>query len=350
LQMVLMILGSILVTILGIKALGGVGELKATLAPGFFSMWREANDPEFPWTGILFGAPILGVWYWCTDQFVVQRVLAAHNITEARRGSIFGGLLKMLPLFIFVIPGMICFAMSEKGLLTLSKPDLALPTLMASVLPTGLKGLVIAGLLAALMSSLSSVFNSCSTLITYDFYKKVNPKASEKSLIRFGQIATVILVLFGLAWIPLMKIISGQLFTYLQSVQAYISPPIAAVFLLGIFFKKINAFGAMCSLWTGFILGIGRLILELNKSSLTGVLKSYVSINFLHFALFLFVICSAILIVASLLTSQKKSFDELKDITYNWQGKWKITPDQKLDMGLSIFLVLIIFITWFIFS
>ncbi len=147
-----------------------------------------------------------------------------------------------------------------------------------------------------------------------------------------------------------MKIISGELFTYLQSVQAYISPPIAAVFLLGIFFKKINAFGAMCSLWTGFILGMGRLILELNKTSLTGVLKSYVSINFLHFALFLFAICSVILIITSVLTNQKKSADELKEITYNWQEKWNITSEEKLDMGLSIFLILIIFIIWLVFS
>ena len=233
---------------------------------GFFTLWSPMSDPDFPWTGILFGAPILGVWYWCTDQFIVQRVLSARNIDEARRGTIFAGFLKLLPLFIFVIPGMIAYALAQQGELELASPDQALPTLVGTLLPAGLKGLVVAGLLAALMSSLSSVFNSCSTLVTWDIYKKLHPQASERTLVRVGQLSTVVLVGFGLLWIPIMKLISGQLYQYLQSVQAYISPPIAAVFLIGVFWKRVNAQRGDRRRWcTGFVLGMARLVLELNK-------------------------------------------------------------------------------------
>lgn len=347
-QMFIMIFGAIAITILGLKAVGGWNEVTTTLSPEFFSMWKSMQDPEFPWTGIVFGAPILAIWYWCTDQFIVQRVLSAKNIHEARRGAIFGGFLKQLPLFIFVIPGMICAALVAKGLLTLEKPDHALPTLIASILPVGIKGLVVAGLLAALMSSLSSVFNSCSTLITYDIYKRMNPNASEKKLVQVGQAATIILVGAGLLWIPLMDLISGNLFNYLQSVQAYISPPIAAVFLLGIFIKKINSKGAIASLGVGFILGIARLILEMNKTKLSGFLYNYADINFLHFALFLFVVCAAVLILVSLMTSPDKQ--NIDHITYQWKEKWLINSKTKNEIILSVLLFVIIAVVWIIFS
>ena len=349
-QMIIMIAGAILVSILGIQALGGISELKQAVEPEYFSLWKASNHPAFPWTGILFGAPILGVWYWCTDQFIVQRVLSAKNITQARRGTIFGAFLKMLPLFIFVIPGIICFALAQKNILQLTNTDNALPTLVATIMPTGLKGLVIAGLLAALMSSLSSVFNSCSTLITYDFYKQYYPKSSEKKLIWVGQVSTVILVILGIAWIPLMKLVSnGGLFQYLQSVQAYISPPIAAVFLLGLFSRKINAKGAMASLYAGFVIGIGRLILEINKDSLSGFWLEFTQINFLHFALLLFVICSTILISVSLI-SKPETIQKTKDLTFNWKKKLRFNPEEKRDLGLSALVIVIILTMWIVFS
>lgn len=348
-QMFIMIAGSLLVTFIGLNKLGGYTELKSTLGPEFFSLWRPHSDPDFPWTGILFGAPILGVWYWCTDQFIVQRVLSAKNLSQARKGTIFGGFLKMLPLFIFVFPGMICLALSKKGMLTLSSADLALPTIVADVLPFGVKGLVVAGLFAALMSSLSSVFNSCSTLITYDFYKNFNPQASEKKLIVVGQISTLFLVICGLLWIPMMKLVSGQLFKYIQSVQAYISPPIAAVFLLGIFIKRLNHQGAMASLWTGFVLGILRLVLEINKDSLSGLVKSFATINFLHFALLLFIVCTFVLVAVSLMTPPPEK-SKVENITYD--GKFTSDDDHKVgqDFFLSILLVVVILITWWLFS
>ncbi len=307
-QMFVLVGGAILVTYLGLDALGGWGELRASVDSSFFDMWQPSDHPDFPWTGILFGAPILGVWYWCTDQFIVQRVLSASDEDNARRGTIFGGYLKILPLFIFVIPGVIAYALSQSGQLELAEPDQALPTLIGTLLPIGVRGIVVAGLLAALMSSLSSVFNSCSTLITWDIYKKLKPAASERQLVWVGQLSTVVLVAFGLAWIPLMKLISSQLYTYLQSVQAYISPPIAAVFLLGIMWKRVNAKGAMAALLTGFVLGMLRLFAELFKPSLSGLVYDYADINFLHFAILLFVICCAVLIGVSLLTPPPPGF------------------------------------------
>ena len=301
-QMFVLIGGAIAVTLVGLSELGGWSEMTRTAGPGFMDLWKPMSDPNFPWTGILFGAPILGVWYWCTDQFIVQRTLAAHNEDHARRGTIFAGYLKLLPLFIFVLPGIVAYSLSKTGRISLASPDQALPTLVGTLLPAGLRGLVVAGLMAALMSSLSSVFNSTSTLVTIDVYKKLRPVSSERQLVLVGQVTTAILVGLGLLWIPVMKLISGQLYQYLQSVQAYISPPIAAVFLIGVLWKRVNAAGAMAALITGFVLGMGRLAAELGKGSLDGLLLAYASMNFLHFAIFLFVVCTAILIVVSLLT------------------------------------------------
>jgi solute:Na+ symporter, SSS family len=302
-QMFVLIGGAVAVTLIGLSALGGWGAMRQSVGPEFMSMWKPMSDPSFPWTGILFGAPILGVWYWCTDQFIVQRVLAAKDQSHARRGTIFAGYLKLLPLFIFVIPGVVAAALARQGRLTLAAPDQALPTLVATLLPVGLRGLVVAGLLAALMSSLSSVFNSTSTLVTIDVYKKLRAVASERELVLVGQATTALLVGFGLLWIPLMKLISGQLYQYLQSVQAYISPPIAAVFLLGVLWRRVNATGALAALLAGFVLGMGRLVAEIGKQNLSGALRAYADINFLHFAVLLFVVCSVILVVVSLVTA-----------------------------------------------
>ena len=287
LQMFVLVGGAMIVTVVGLSELGGWNGLYQVAGSDFFTLWKPISDPDFPWTGILLGAPILGVWYWCTDQFIVQRVLSATNQDHARRGTIFGGFLKQLPLFIFVIPGVIAHALAVSGRLELAEPDQALPALIGALLPAGLRGIVVAGLLAALMSSLSSVFNSCSTLITLDIYKKLHPTASERRLVRVGQVSTAGLVGLGLLWIPMMDSISGQLYQYLQSVQGYISPPIAAVFLIGIFWKRANSRGAIASLITGFGFGAVRLVAELNKDGLTGWLYTYADINFLHFAAFI---------------------------------------------------------------
>ncbi|MEC7755853.1 MAG: sodium:solute symporter [Bacteroidota bacterium] len=349
-QMFVLIGGAIAVTYFGLNELGGWSGLTSSVDEGFMSMWKPISDEKFPWTGILFGAPILGVWYWCTDQYIVQRVLSARNIEQARKGTLFGGFLKMLPLFIFVIPGVIAFALSQKGVFDLEKNDQALIMMVKSMVPAGLRGVVIAGLLAALMSSLSSVFNSCSTLFTIDIYKRWKPDTSEKKLVRVGQLATIIMVAVGIVWIPIMERISGQLYTYLQTVQAYISPPIAAVFLLGIFFKRLNAKGAMAALWTGFVLGMGLLVLDVFKASLPDFLSAIIAINFLHLAIFLFVICSVVLIVVSLM-SEKPAPEQIKDITYakgvlSARGQASRTK----DLVLTVLLIALIIAIWIYFS
>ncbi len=315
-QMFMLVGGAVLVTLIGLGKLGGWGALQTSVEASFFDMWHPMTDPAFPWTGILFGAPILGVWYWCTDQFIVQRVLSAHGIDQARRGTIFGGYLKLLPLFIFVVPGIVARALSDSGQLVVEKADHALPAMIQGLLPAGIRGLVVAGFLAALMSSLAAVFNSCSTLITWDVYRKLRPEASEKQLVLVGKMSTAVLVVFGLAWIPFMQYISSQVYVYMQSVQAYISPPIAAVFLFGIFWRRVNSTGAMASLLTGFVLGMSRLVLELNKGSIeSGAVQWFASINFLHFAILLFAICTAVLVVVSLLTPAQ-SDEELAGLTF----------------------------------
>ncbi len=348
-QMFVLIGGAVVVTLVGLDALGGWGEMVRTAGPGFLDMWKPASDPNFPWTGILFGAPILGVWYWCTDQFIVQRVLSAKDQDNARRGTIFAGYLKLLPLFIFVIPGLVAYALAQRGLITLEHPDQALPTLVAALMPDGLRGIVVAGLLAALMSSLSAVFNSCSTLITWDVYKKLHPAASERRLVVIGQASTAILVGLGLLWIPLMKLISGQLYQYLQSVQAYISPPIAAVFLLGVLWRRVNASGAMAALIAGFILGVGRLIAELNRDGLTGWMHTYATINFLHFAVLLFVICTAILILVSLATAPPPP-EKVEGITFDTTQRTTEGPRgrgwRRSDVVLSVLLALCVGAIW----
>jgi len=353
-QLIVLFLGSVALTYFAMSEIGGIEQLKALTTHAHFDLWRPASDPDFPWTGIVFGAPILGVWYWCTDQFIVQRVLAAKNLNEARKGTIFAGFLKLLPMFIFVLPGILAFALAAGPDSPYQFPiidgkteyDAALPMLTMNILPTGLRGLVVSGLIAALMSSLSSVFNSCSTLITLDIYRKYVPEATEKKLVFVGQISTLFLVVAGLAWIPLMRLIEGGLFQKLQSIQAYISPPVAALFLIGILSKKVNERGAKMALMTGLILGVSRLVLELMKSDLTGAAYYFADINFLHFAIILFIICSAVLWFGSRnYTSKNLNINEL---TLS-RGVLQL-EGQRTNIILSTVLILSIFTIWIVFS
>lgn len=296
LQSVILIVGSALVTWYGLDALGGWEELRKIAGSEMFNLWKPLvpeglegtwapirNDNEmawyfnsnYPWLGMLLCAPIIGLWYWCTDQYIVQRTLAAADLTEARRGTIAAALLKLLPVFIFIIPGIICFALAasgkmdtisgalldENGQLISANAQQAFPLLVASVLPTGIRGLVVAGLLAALMSSLAGVFNASSTLFTMDFYSKLRPGTSEQQLVRIGRIATAVMVVIGLLWIPVIQGSRG-LYDYLQSVQGYLAPPIFVVFFFGIFFKRMNASGALAALAVGFAMGLFRLAID----------------------------------------------------------------------------------------
>jgi SSS family solute:Na+ symporter len=299
-------------------------------------MIKPASDPDFPWTGIFFGAPILGIWYWCTDQVIVQRVLSAKDEGHAKAATIFAGFLKILPVFILVLPGMIALALfrdlfkfGPNG--QVLNGDIAYPTLIVNLLPPGLVGLMIAALLAALMGAMSSVFNSASTLVTLDFYKKIHPAASEARLVNMGRIATVGMVVLGLLWVPFIHLISSQLYIYLQSVQAYISPPIASCFILGILWPRMNAQGAISSLLTGFVLGAVRFVLEIMDRGAGGrfgndFIRGLIDLNFLHYAIVMFVICSLVLIGVSLMTPAPER-KKLAGLTF-------ATVGEKMDVTL----------------
>lgn len=368
LQAVVLILGTTAVTFFGLYQLGGWDGLitslsKASLTEGnppteaFFNLWRPVSDSQYPWTGMLFGAPILGVWYWCTDQYIVQRTLSAKDVPNARRGALFAGYLKLLPVFIFFIPGVIAYALMQEGVIhfSMDNADQALPVLITEFLPTGLKGLAIAGLLAALMSSLSSAFNSSSTLLTIDFYQKIKPEASEVALVRFGRFATIVLVIVSLGWIPFMDaLMDGGIFHYLQSIQAYISPPIAAVFLFGLLYQWINARGAIITLWTGFVIGILRLVLEfMNNSGSISIspgsfIALFLEVNFLHFALFLFLFCVAILVLISKF-GQPQDPVTLELVTFQKtaiRGSFKWSK----DVVITAVLIVLVLLLWWVFS
>ncbi|MDX1942691.1 MAG: sodium:solute symporter [Saprospiraceae bacterium] len=325
LQTVVLIIGAATLTFVGLNAVGGWEGMRASLEPGYLNMWRPASDPNFPWPSLVITSTIVGTWYWCTDQYIVQRALAARNITQGRRGTIFGGLLKLMPVFLFLIPGVVALALKNRGELNWDTPDQAFATLLMEKMPTGLKGLVAAGLLAALMSSLASVFNSCSTLFTVDIYKKLRPDTPETKLLRVGRIATGIVVILGIAWIPIMQNISGVLYEYLQSVQSYIAPPITAVFLLGIFSKRINSTGAMATLIAGLSVAVVRLVLELSKDSLDpdSIFFAFGNMNFLTFAAWFFLFSVIICIGVSLLTPAP-SVEKIQGLTYG-----TLTAEQK---------------------
>lgn len=327
LQTIVLVIGAATLTFVGLNAVGGWSGMKASLEPGYLNMWRPASDPDFPWPSLVITSTIVGIWYWCTDQYIVQRALAAQNITQGRRGTIFGAFLKLLPVFLFLIPGVVALALKNRGELQWDTADQAFAALLMEKMPSGLKGLVAAGLLAALMSSLASVFNSCSTLFTVDVYKKLYPDTPENKLVNVGRVATTIVVILGIAWIPIMQNISGVLYEYLQSVQSYIAPPITAVFLLGIFFKRINAQGAMATLVSGLAVAAVRLVLELNKNSLDpgSFLHSFASMNFLSFAAWFFLFSVSVCIVASML-SPAPDPAHIQGLTYS-----TLTEKQKAD-------------------
>src|SRR5262249_15316075 len=324
-QTLILITGAVALTVIGLTRVGGLEHLRTMVPPDYFHMIKPASDASFPWTGIFFGAPILGIWYWCTDQVIVQRVLSARDEGHAKAGTIFAGFLKILPVFMLVLPGIIAYALFRDQLKT---PDFAYPTLVLNLLPVGLVGLVMAALLAAVMGAMSSVFNSASTLVTLDFYKKIRPQASENQLVNFGRIATGIMVLLGLLWVPFIHYISSQLYIYLQSVQAYISPPIAACFVLGILWPRLNGNGAISSLSGGLVLGPTRFLLELADKSSTDpftspVARWLIDMNFLHYPFFMFVVCSVVLVFVTLMT-EPPNRRKLAGLTF-------ATVDDKLD-------------------
>ncbi len=354
-QTPILVIGSLMVMVIGLMKLGGWSNMVEIVGPEKLDMFKPASDPDFPWTGMVFGVPIVGLWYWCTDQYIVQRTLSAKSEKHARRGTIFAGYLKMLPLFIFIIPGLIAFALHQKGLISIESSDQAFPTLVRELLPSGFKGLVIGGLFAALMSSLSSLFNSSSILFTLDFYKKLKPGSSEKHLVKIGQISTAVIVVLGILWIPTMKLIADVLYEYLQKVQTLIAPAIAAVFVLGIFSKRINEIGAFAGLLSGFVIGMLRLGLDIAKADLMegSIWLKFVEINWLHFCIYLFLFCIFVITLTSLLTA-KPAEEKIAGLTYSSLSEKDKKESRKswdmIDIVLSCILVVLTIAIFFIFS
>ena len=355
LQTPILLLGSLIILVLGFKALGGWDEMMAVCGAvdaneygdKMTSLIRDNRDANYPWLGALIGSAVIGFWYWCTDQYIVQRVLSGKDEREARRGTIFGAYLKLLPVFLFLIPGMIAFAMSTKGItlpngevFVLSTPDAAFPTLVAKLLPAGVKGLVVCGILAALMSSLASLFNSSAMLFTIDFWKRLRPETPEKQLVRIGQIATVVIVILGILWIPIMRSVGNVLYNYLQDVQSVLAPGIAAAFLLGICWKRATAKGGQWGLLSGIIIGLTRLGAKVYYSNVTDAADSwfkavFYDFNWLFFCGVMLIVCCLVVIAVSLCTEapdEKKiqglvfgtSTPEQIEATRNSWNKWDV--------------------------
>jgi len=324
-QAIVLLLGSAVLMVYGLNEVGGWSSLMNAIPKEQLNMFRPLSDPDYPWLGILIASPIVGIWYWCTDQHIVQRCLAARNETQARRGTIFAAYLKLLPFFIFLIPGLIGYVLFKQGKIELplngdgsTNFNATFPAMVRTIMPVGLRGLLAGGLLAALMSSLASVYNACSTLYTIDIYKKSHPEASEKKLVQVGRIATVIIVILGMVWIPVMKRVNSGLYDYLQSVQSYLAPPITAAFLFGVFFKRLNAHGAFYSMITGFIIGISKLICQIFKTDFSpdSLIYRFGDWNFLYFCIWLFLFSIAVMVGVSLLTP-KPTDAQLEGLTFS---------------------------------
>ncbi|MBF88243.1 MAG: Na+/glucose cotransporter [Candidatus Marinimicrobia bacterium] len=393
-QSVILVLGSFMVTLYGLEALGGWDELKTVLGSEKFNLWKplvpEGVDgtwapvltegrmawyfnSNYPWVGMLFCAPIIGLWYWCTDQYIVQRLLGSANLTEARKGTIAAAFLKLLPVFIFIIPGMICFALAETGRVEMISTALldsngqilnenaqqAFPLLVAAVLPVGIRGIVVAGLLAALMSSLAGVFNASSTLFTMDFYSKMKPKASEEELVRIGRIATLVMVLIGLMWIPVIQGSRG-LYDYLQSVQGYLAPPIFTVFFFGIANKRLNAQGCLAALTIGFLMGLFRLAIDTPIALIDGFAYSEGSlfwiinnIFFQYYSLLIFLVSAATMVIVSYATSEP-SYEQIRGLTFETLSNEEKAVDRasvsKWDIIMTGIVILLIVMAYLYFT
>jgi len=393
LQTFVKIIGAILVTYYGLEALGGWGKLREICGSEMFNLWKPVvpdgvestwapvkeatrqawyfND-KYPWPAMLLCAPIIGLWYWCTDQYIVQRILGAKNDKEARRGTIFAGFLKLTPVFLFIIPGMICFALAKSGLnpeihkelfdangqLIRERAQAAFPLLVTHVLPVGVRGIVVAGLLAALMSALAGVFNASSSLFTMDFYSKLRPKATQAQLVKIGRVATVVMVIIGLLWIPVIQGAKG-LYDYLQGIQAYLAPPIFVVFFFGVFMKRLNGPGCLATLLTGFVMGVVRLIIDTpvklggtpyEEGSFLWIINN---IFFQYYSLLITIVCIIVFLVVSYAT-KPPDYAKISGLTFS-----TLTPQDRLetraswnakDVILSVLLVLAIIAIYMYFT
>jgi SSS family solute:Na+ symporter len=354
-QVCVLIGGSALLTFYGLRELGGWGRLREICGSDMFNLWKPLTPPgmestwapvkeahriawyfntNFPWLGMAICAPVIGLWYWCTDQYIVQRALGAPNERVARQGSIFAAFLKLFPVYLFIIPGLICYALAKShtnpglneeffGPNARENPyQVAFPLMVQHLLPAGLRGIVVAGLLSALMGSLAGVFNACSTLFTVDIYNKLRPAASQHEIVRMGRIATTTMVVIAMAWIPVVRHAKG-LYEYLQAVQGYLAPPIFVVFFFGVFWKRLNAQGCLWAMIIGFLVGLFRMIVDTPVT----LLKDYHypegslfwivnNINFQYFSILITLISAVVMVTVSYLTPEPNAA-QIKSLTFD---------------------------------
>ncbi len=289
-QAILLLIGSVIITVIAFVKIGSWDAVKQVTSPEMLSLVRPLDDPAVPWLGLISGVPLLGFYFWCTNQFMVQRVLSAKDENHGRWGAIFAGLLKLPPLFIMVLPGTMARVMYPN----LPKADLVYPTLLFDLLPVGVLGIVLAGFVAALMSQIDSTLNSASTLVTMDFVHKKRPDIDSKKLMWVGRGFTAFFMVLAAVWAPYIENFAS-LFKYLQKVLSYAVPPIVALFLVGIFWKRANAEGAISAIITGFVAGVTLFILN--------EFAAVIHIHFLYVALILFLLVIPVMIAVSLLTS-----------------------------------------------
>nr|XP_054314407.1 sodium/mannose cotransporter SLC5A10 isoform X1 [Pongo pygmaeus] len=376
LQTLIMVVGAVILTIKAFDQIGGYGQLEAAYARAIPSrtianttchlprtdamhMFRDPHTGDLPWTGMTFGLTIMATWYWCTDQVIVQRSLSARDLNHAKAGSILASYLKMLPMGLIIMPGMISRALfpgahvyGERHQVSVSRTDdvgcvvpseclracgakvgcsnIAYPKLVMELMPIGLRGLMIAVMLAALMSSLTSIFNSSSTLFTMDIWRRLRPRSGERELLLVGRLVIVALIGVSVAWIPVLQDSnSGQLFIYMQSVTSSLAPPVTAVFVLGVFWQRANEQGAFWGLLAGLAVGATRLVLEfLNPAPPCGEPDTRPavlgSIHYLHFALALFALSGAVVVAGSLLTPPPQGV-QIENLTW-----WTLAQDLPL--------------------
>ncbi|XP_033907546.3 sodium/mannose cotransporter SLC5A10 [Acipenser ruthenus] len=366
LQTFIMIIGAIILTITAFNKIDGYQNLEkvylnaipAKIIPNTtchlpradaMHLFRDPVAGDLPWTGMTFGLTILATWYWCTDQVIVQRSLSAKNLSHAKGGSILASYLKMLPMILIILPGMISRALYPDSVACVDPEEcvkvcgaevgcsnIAFPKLVIELMPSGLRGLMIAVMMAALMSSLTSIFNSSSTLFTIDIWKKYRKNASERELLLVGRIVTVILIVVSVVWIPILQSAnSGQLFVYIQSVTSYLAPPVTAVFVLAIFWKRTNESGAFWGLMVGLVIGLTRMILEfIYPPPRCGVFDPRPSVlrsvHYLHFAIILCALTAGVVVVVSLLTEPPTSA-QMKNLTWWTLSVEKATPEIQLQ-------------------
>lgn len=398
-QVTILIVGSALLTFYGLDRLGGWSELKSLCGSEMFDLWKPLTpqgvqstwapviergadgqlikqawyfNGNFPWLGMAICAPVIGLWYWCTDQYIVQRALGAPNEQVARRGSIFAAVLKLFPVYLFIIPGLICFALAKSGKVpglevvydattgkATSHAQAAFPLMVQHLLPTGLRGIVVAGLLSALMGSLAGVFNACSTLFTVDIYEKLRPKASQAEIVRVGRIATLVMVLIAMAWIPVVKGATG-LYNYLQSIQGYLAPPIFVVFFFGVFWKRLNAKGCLWAMIVGFAIGLFRMLVDTPVTLGAGggypagsFLWIVNNINFQYFSILITIVSALVMIVVSYLTAAP-DYNSIKNLSFSTTSAEERIESRKSwdwrEVSASVLVVVVIVIGYLYFT